>query len=208
MPYPNYGDHHTLLVGGDILFLYTDGLIERRGEPLRTGLERLVRAAAGAEGVTELCDRVARDLLPDGGSSDDVAMVALQHERVPEHLSLRFPAQPGSLSGVRRALRRWLHELGAGANDVSMLTLAAGEACTNAVEHAYGPTPAAFALDAGEHDRVVTIIVRDGGQWRSPRGTNRGRGLTIMESAVDELDVRRTAEGTAIVMRRRLRESG
>ena len=34
---------------------------------------------------------------------------------------------------------------------------------------------------------------------------NRGRGLTIRERAMEDLDVRQAAEGTEIVMRRRLK---
>jgi serine phosphatase RsbU (regulator of sigma subunit)/anti-sigma regulatory factor (Ser/Thr protein kinase) len=207
MPYAGYGDHHTVLSGGDILLMYTDGLVERRGERLREGLARLVVAARGADSPDGACDQVARLMLPVDGAADDVAMVALQNEQVPERLSLQFPAQPAILSEVRRALRRWLHEIGAGAEDVGTLTLAAGEACANAIEHAYAPTPAAFGLETEAVDGLVTVIVRDTGSWRRPRGTNRGRGLTIMEAAVDEFDVRRTGEGTEVVLRRRLREA-
>jgi anti-sigma regulatory factor (Ser/Thr protein kinase) len=207
VPYAGYNDHETTLVGGDILLLYTDGLIERRGERLRDGFARLASAAAGAATAAGLCDQLARELLPDGGAADDVAMVALQNERVPERLSLQFPAQPAILREVRRALRRWLHEIGAGPEDVATLTLAAGEACANAIEHAYAPMPSAFAIESEENDRVVTMIVRDSGRWRRPRGTNRGRGLTIIEAAVDEFDVRQTDAGTEVVMRRRLRDA-
>jgi serine phosphatase RsbU (regulator of sigma subunit)/anti-sigma regulatory factor (Ser/Thr protein kinase) len=207
VPYAGYTDHETTLVGGDILLLYTDGLIERRGERLREGLDRLVATAAGATTAGGLCDQLARELLPEGGAADDVAMVALQNEQVPERLSLQFPAQPAILSEVRRALRRWLHEIGAGPEDVGTLTLAAGEACANAIEHAYAPMPSAFAIESEENDRVVTMIVRDSGRWRRPRGTNRGRGLTIMEAAVDEFVVRQTDAGTEVVMRRRLRDA-
>ena len=207
IPYAGYVDHTTTLAGGDILLLYTDGLVERRGERLSSGIERLAEAAAGAGSPDELCDRIAERLVPDGGASDDVAMVALQNERIPDRLSLQFPARPEVLAEVRRALRRWLNEIGAPHDTVGPLTLAVGEACANAIEHAYAPTPAAFGLETSEDDGVVTLIVRDSGRWRRPRGHNRGRGMTIMEAAVDEVDVRQTDEGTEVVMRRRLRKA-
>jgi anti-sigma regulatory factor (Ser/Thr protein kinase) len=50
----------------------------------------------------------------------------------------------------------------------------------------------------------VTLTVRDDGRWRPPRGQHRGRGLQIIEATVDEFDVRATADGTEILMRRRL----
>ena len=65
--------------------------------------------------------------------------------------------------------------------------------------------PAAFGFESTHEDGVVTMVVRDSGRWRRPRGTNRGRGLTIIEAAVDGFDVRPTDEGTEVVMRRKLR---
>jgi hypothetical protein len=61
---------------GDRLLLYTDGAVERRGESLERGLDRL-RAAAGEveAGSTALLD-AALGALP-GARSDDVAVVAI-----------------------------------------------------------------------------------------------------------------------------------
>jgi len=39
------------------------------------------------------------------------------------------------------------------------ITLAVGEACTNAIEHAYAPGPAEFQLRGSVSDDVVTIVV-------------------------------------------------
>ena len=60
---------------GGTLLLYTDGLVERRGQSLDRGLEE-VRAAAAAPFATldELCDRLLGELVPD--SDDDVAILA------------------------------------------------------------------------------------------------------------------------------------
>lgn len=203
-PYPRYAEQETVVAGGDTLFLYTDGLVESRGEPLREGLERLRQAARGEHDPERLCMQIADALVPAAGSADDVAMVALHSERTPERLSLEVPARPESLAHVRRALRRWLLSVGAGRSDVGVVTLAVGEASANAVEHAYSPTPAIFTVDAAEDDGVVTVTVRDAGRWRAPRGENRGRGLTIMERAMDSVTVQPTPAGTEIVMSRRL----
>ena len=83
--------------------------------------------------------------------------------------------------------------------------MAVSEACSNAVEHAYSPAPATFMLHALRDNGGVTITVRDGGQWRAPRGRGRGRGLTIIKAAMDELEVNTTSDGTEIIMHRRLR---
>ena len=104
-------------------------------------------------------------------------------------------AEPGVLSGTRRLLRRWLRERGAEEPLLSELALAANEACANAIEHAYAPGAASFHLHArieGKEDldtATVVISVIDDGHWRPPRGENRGRGLTIIETAVDDFEV-------------------
>lgn len=63
---------------GERLVLYTDGLVERRGEPLSAGLERLAdvaREALAAPSTVMLADRLLATLLPHGGQRDDVAIV-------------------------------------------------------------------------------------------------------------------------------------
>jgi hypothetical protein len=67
------------VAAGDTIVLYTDGLIERRGEDLDAGLARLAEAArgAGARSVQQVADDLLR--LADG-ADDDVAIVI---KRVP-----------------------------------------------------------------------------------------------------------------------------
>lgn len=61
---------------GGVLFLYTDGLVERRGEALDRGFERLCAALhSGAPDV--VCQDVIRRLLGGRGPSDDVAVLAI-----------------------------------------------------------------------------------------------------------------------------------
>jgi anti-sigma regulatory factor (Ser/Thr protein kinase) len=110
------------------------------------------------------------------------------------------------LAEVRQVLRRWLTERGASPEELAEITIAASEACANAVEHAYSPRPEAFELEASAENDEITLIVRDRGRWRPPRGINRGRGLGIIAAAMSEVDVRRTADGTEVIMRRRLGE--
>jgi hypothetical protein len=69
-----------VLAPGGVLLLYTDGLIERRGESLDEGLERLCEATVA--GSAELvCHRVMRRLVGDAPPGDDIALLALQRMR-------------------------------------------------------------------------------------------------------------------------------
>lgn len=202
-PYGNCPEHEFPLASGETLMLYTDGLVERRGVPLSDSVDELVTIVAGAESPDEACVCAIERLVPDHGLSDDVAIVALQGTPPPAELALRLPAEPRVLSEVRRTLRRWLHERGVSAEVLSEVTIAVNEACTNAIEHAYSPAPADFELEARADDDELTVIVRDSGSWRTPRGQNRGRGLKIIEAAMDHVEVDRSPTGTTLLMRRR-----
>jgi len=203
-PYGRCAEHEFLLESEEILFLYTDGLVERRGVPLSDGIDALARAVDEADSPEEACLAAITGLVPVEGLRDDVAIVALQSSPVPDELHLRLPAEPKTLAQVRRILRRWLVERGGGETDVAEVTIAVSEACANAIEHAYSPAPASFELHAWGDNGDITVAVRDEGQWRPPRGENRGRGLTIIASAMDDVQVGRLDSGTEVVMRRRL----
>jgi PAS domain S-box-containing protein len=65
---------------GDTLVLYTDGLIERHGEDLDTGLNRLCDALARHCGRSpdQMADAVLRDLGVAGGTHDDIALIIVR----------------------------------------------------------------------------------------------------------------------------------
>lgn len=91
----NYRACEGELEAGDALLLFTDGLIERPGQSLELGTDRLLEAAG-----TLLCDewvllpdaadRLVRAVAPDGG--DDRAVLLLRRD--PPHL----PAAPAARS--------------------------------------------------------------------------------------------------------------
>ncbi|MBD0843617.1 MULTISPECIES: PP2C family protein-serine/threonine phosphatase [unclassified Streptomyces] len=70
----------TEFADGATLVLYTDGLVERRGEDIYAGLDRLadslVRHCHDAPEV--LADAVLLELLPPGGATDDTALVVVR----------------------------------------------------------------------------------------------------------------------------------
>ena len=73
-------DHTVELPPGSTLLLYTDGLVERRGEDLDQGIGRLVavvgRLVQGGVPLDDLCDRVLGTL--PAHPDDDVALLALR----------------------------------------------------------------------------------------------------------------------------------
>jgi GAF domain-containing protein/anti-sigma regulatory factor (Ser/Thr protein kinase) len=198
----------TALPPGSMLFLYTDGLVERRGERLDDRDAALTSAAAAAPfDVDLLCDAVSDEMLEGAPTGDDVALLAVQnlgyHQ---DRLELTVPARVRELAAVRRSLRRWLLAAGATEDDVSAIVLACNEACANAIEHAYGPGDATFELHAGHRDGVVSVTVSDSGSWRASRGENRGRGMLLMRAFTDDLEIRSGETGTTVTIRRGLGE--
>jgi anti-sigma regulatory factor (Ser/Thr protein kinase)/putative methionine-R-sulfoxide reductase with GAF domain len=204
-PYTTWTEHETSLAGGETLVLYTDGLVERLGTPLLESIGRLLTVTAGASSAEEACQQAVEHMIPFGGRMrDDMAIVAMHNDAVPEELSLQLPADPGVLSDVRRTLRRWLDSQGVGDQASREIVLAVSEACANAIEHAYSPAPARFELMASRTDSQLSFVVRDSGAWRSLRGVNRGRGLKVVQAAMDEVEIKPSPKGTEVVMRKRL----
>ncbi|HLS14322.1 MAG TPA: SpoIIE family protein phosphatase [Beutenbergiaceae bacterium] len=143
---------------GDVLVLYTDGLVERREQPAQEGvasLRRLLAAGAGHDAAS-----VGETLLRQLGEApeDDVAVVVV---RVPEHdeptavggrhRRWRFPATTESVRSARRAVvktcRRW------GVPDLFSAELVVSELVANAVLHGWGVVNLTLA-DTGDGLRV------------------------------------------------------
>ncbi|HEX6713599.1 MAG TPA: SpoIIE family protein phosphatase [Thermoleophilaceae bacterium] len=191
---------------GMTLVLYTDGLIERRGERLTTRQQELHAAAAASPAEPDLlCEALIERMIGDQAPADDVAILTVQRSLTAEdQLKLRVAARPEELAAIRRLLRGWLADAGADRRAIEAVLLASGEACTNAIEHAYGPGEQTFELEGARDGDDIVLVIRDSGRWRPPRGQNRGRGLGLMETFMDEVEVTPSESGTAVRMRRRI----
>jgi anti-sigma regulatory factor (Ser/Thr protein kinase) len=191
---------------GTTFVLYTDGLIERRGERLATRQAALQKAAAAAPVEPELlAESLIAQMIGSESPADDVAVLTVQRTvTANETLSLKVAARPEELAAIRRLLRGWLTDSGADGRAIEAVLLASGEACTNAIEHAYGPGERTFELEGVREGDDVVLVIRDHGRWRPPRGQNRGRGLGLMETFMDEVEVTPSETGTAVRMRRRI----
>ncbi|MFD0818909.1 SpoIIE family protein phosphatase, partial [Micromonospora zhanjiangensis] len=205
LPAAEYPTGQTRLDRGRRLVLYTDGLIEDRRVGVDVGLDRLRATVAGAGGehvedlVATLVEEVSRQ-----PRRDDVAILAMETAE-PNRFAVRLPAEPTRLSVLRRRLDDFLVANRVGEADRFDLTVAVSEAAANAIEHPVAPTGPTIVVEASIDDGVVTATIRDSGQWREATEAGfRGRGLALIR-AVAEVSVDRTAEGTAVTLRRRLR---
>jgi anti-sigma regulatory factor (Ser/Thr protein kinase)/putative methionine-R-sulfoxide reductase with GAF domain len=193
------------LPSGSLLFLYTDGLVERRGKSLDTGLDALCAAVGIAEGDA-VCAEVLHHLVGATAVGDDVAMLVIRRlgtlNVVP--LNIVVPAVPRTLADIRSSVRRWLGAVGASPEDAADILVAVGEACSNVIEHAYGPAGGTLSLQMELQDDAVVTVVRDNGRWRSARGHNRGRGTALIQRCSDHMDVVAGAAGTTVTFTRHL----
>ncbi len=75
-----YRNNTRILESQTLLIMFTDGLVERRGESLDVGLERLARAvASGPDQPDRLCEHVLTDVLQtERQLHDDVTAVIVK----------------------------------------------------------------------------------------------------------------------------------
>ncbi|WP_249522725.1 SpoIIE family protein phosphatase [Modestobacter marinus] len=208
------------LAEGDVVVLFSDGLVERSDRPYAAGLDELTRLAETATtgqlwptGTSpSAVDRICTDaveLLTRRGYDDDVTVLAAALQPAVPGFSTRLRPSAGELPRVRAELHDWLTALRLSANDHLAIELAVGEAVDNAVEHGFrdlstGTVVLAVRLLA---DGRVHVRVDDDGIWRPPslgRGRGRGRGLELLASLGDDLSVDRRPTGTTVTFARRV----
>ncbi|KAA2250928.1 SpoIIE family protein phosphatase [Solihabitans fulvus] len=208
VPGPDRGSASTRVDAGDTVLLYTDGLL-RGGYADALLADRGLRAA---ESPGQLCARLLADSADGRPITDDVVLLAgrIGHRDVPA-LDLSVPATADQLGLVRERMHDWLTECGAGAEDIVCVQLAVGEAATNVAEYAYRAGGPGLLWLRGEAsaDGVVRIEVRDRGRWRRPPPgpAARGRGVQLMQDAMDSVTVEHGPDGTLVRMTRALRSS-
>lgn len=216
-PLATHGDfpvRHEQLAEGELLLLYTDGILERPGVPPSRSTLDLARVAGDAvrHGATirapdRVCEEVLELLIRLSGYRDDITLLAARPARAVEPLRLRRRADHRAVRAVREELADWLERLGVRPLDELCVQHAVGELVTNAVEHAYPPgTTGSVRVDADvDATGHLVLCVRDQGSWAPPPDDpHRGHGLALVHEFVDHVSVERHGYGTAVTIRHRL----
>jgi serine/threonine-protein kinase RsbW/stage II sporulation protein AB (anti-sigma F factor) len=111
-----------------------------------------------------------------------------------------FPGTALGVGALRRAVAKVARQCGMTQIDVDAVQLAASEAASNAVIHAYRERPGELRLEAHvDHDLLHVVIADDGGGL-SPRtdSPGLGLGLPIMAQVSERFEIVTGPEGTEI----------
>ncbi len=195
------------LPAGGTLVAYTDGLVEKRGWSIDTGIDLLasVVGASSSLGADPLADRIFAEVAPHIGSSDDIALLIVRLLEVPQRMDVEVPCDPAALADLRRRLRIWLELRGLAENERDDTVLAVSEACNNAIEHAYREKPGAIHLQVEHRDGALSIRIADRGAWHQTTPSfERGRGIPLMRAVMDMTTIEHDERGTSVTLSRLL----
>ena len=196
---------------GTTLVLYSDGLVERRGESIDVGLERLRQAVLdGPREPEQLVEHLLQRLVGTGERGDDIALLAVRLLAVaPEPLHLRLPSDIGSLDVVRDTMRSWLSGAPVSGPEAHDVVLAVWEACANAIEHAVDPREDMLQLWVELTGTELRIAIEDTGAWSPPlERPNRGFGLRLMQAAMTSVEIDPASTGTRVILEKSLAGPG
>jgi anti-sigma regulatory factor (Ser/Thr protein kinase) len=119
-----------------------------------------------------------------------------------QHL-LRLPADPSQLSVARQFAEEAAGRFGLDETDSYQFKLAVSEAVANAIEHGRPYPDGTIGLRLFQEADTLTVEVSDCGRFTAnlaEQGSlpERGRGLAFMTVFVDELDILRGEDHTAV----------
>ncbi|WP_336921997.1 SpoIIE family protein phosphatase [Aquipuribacter sp. SD81] len=183
------------LSAGDLLVLYSDGLLERPGETVAEAMGHVVDTVAAVRAADPF--EVGSRLLDGHDGARETAVLALGRTTAP-HSTARTTL-PGDATAPRTA-RSWLRAQLRGWHATSReddLEAALTEVVTNVVLHA----GTSGTLTARHGEGRVWVEVVDRGRRGEAQAQDvaddatRGRGLTLVDGLVDAWGVQRTTAG-------------
>jgi serine/threonine-protein kinase RsbW len=193
------------LAVGATLALYTDGLVERRGEVIDRGIQRLGRALSATAGIdlASRAEEIVMRMLDGIDQDDDVALLCVCRSAVAsDRFSVIFDPDPSKLAGLRADLAGWLRRGNVEESEIELIVLAMNEAVANAMEHGRRGQHR-IRLDAWTSASSLTIEVIDRGSWRDePSASDRGFGLDLIRACMDTITIEPSAQGTTVRMQR------
>ncbi|MGW2740958.1 SpoIIE family protein phosphatase [Streptomyces sp. NPDC001450] len=194
--------YETEVPEGSRIVLYTDGLIEQRGQDLDTRLGLLRRALAAtrppADSPEETCGAVLDALLP-AHPGDDIALLVARTRALDAERTVHWEvsADPAEVPRVRAAVTEQLKKWNL-VEQVPTTELIVSELVTNAIR--YGGAPIRLQLI---RDHTLICEVTDGSstspRLRRARTTDEGgRGLFLVAQLAERWGTRYTADGKII----------
>jgi serine phosphatase RsbU (regulator of sigma subunit)/anti-sigma regulatory factor (Ser/Thr protein kinase) len=227
-PDAEYKVGETDLEPGDMLVLYTDGLTEapRYGRPFGQGKLTDIVSDYGVGTPGELVQALRRSVeawVAETELRDDLALLVCQvaPDRTlgaPDR-ELVLPNEPSRVPEVRRFVASFLADVRAPVELSSEILLAVGEAAANATKHGRNPdTRSEIRVHCSLEGPSVSVAIADDGAGFDPaqldaaelpdRFASGGRGLFLMRSFMDEVEVESSPMGTEITMFRRIFGTG
>lgn len=132
-------------------------------------------------------------------------------QSVAHNLTETYDATPAHVAEARSRLAGLAAAAGASADQIDAVRLAASEAMTNCVVHAYRGEPGEIHLNAGVVSGELWILISDDGCGLAPRADRPGLGLglgLISQVADDFAIVSRGSGGTEVRIRFHLSHAG
>ncbi|MFD4605744.1 SpoIIE family protein phosphatase [Streptomyces sp. NPDC058464] len=184
---------------GSLLALFTDGLLDRRGQDIDEQVQTLCRTLAEpAASLDELCDRTVRRLEPARRTDDAVLLLARPRVLNDDCLAVwDLRSDPSVVADVRRLATERVTAWGL--DEASFVTeLVVSELVTNAIRYGTGPIRLRLIKDA-----TLICEVSDGSSTsphlrRARDFDEGGRGLLLVAQLTHRWGTRHTRVGKTI----------
>lgn len=205
-PEEEYRSAQVHLSLGDILVLFTDGLVEDSRRPLEVGMSEVMTRLqrADSDDLGGLADALVADATASGNRSDDIAVLVVRHDGLPDaarpvHQRASVDrADPRAARAARDMIARFLE--GAGLVELrDTCVLLVSEVVTNALRHTDGRITLELwrypdRLRVEVSDETSRGVVHSGGDVLDEAG----RGVPLMDALSSRWGTRPRGDGKVV----------